>query len=303
MSQSRTRLPQWLRVPFRGGRARTELRRLLRDLDLHTVCESARCPNLYTCWARRTATFMLLGDVCTRNCRFCAVSHGVPQAPDAAEPDRVAAAAREMGLRYVVLTSVTRDDLADGGAGHFAATVKAVRAVLPGAGIEVLPPDFGGRERDVAVVVDAGPTVFNHNIETCVRLTAAVRPDADYRRSLSVLAAAARLGAGATLTKSGLMLGLGETAAEIRSVLGALRESGVTIVTLGQYLAPTPAHWPVVRYVTPAEFSAWAETARHEFGFAEVVSGALVRSSYEAERAAHGARRARLQGVPPVRED
>ena len=286
----RRRLPAWLRVPFRGARARTELRSLFRGLNLHTVCEGAHCPNLCECWSRHTATFLLLGNVCTRNCRFCAVTNGVPQAPDADEPFKVAEAARKMGLRYVVLTSVTRDDLPDGGSGHFATTVRAIRARLPQAAIEVLPPDFGGRAADVATVLAARPEVFNHNLETCARLTPLVRSGADYRRSLAVLAIAAQQVPFAGLrVKSGIMLGMGEEPAEIREMLRDLRASGVEILTIGQYLPPSAAHWPLGRYVPPEEFAVWADVARREYGFAHVVSGPLVRSSYQAEAAAQAA--------------
>ena len=286
MSSARPRLPHWLRVQFRGGRARGEVRRLLRDLNLNTVCEGANCPNLCECWQRKTATFMLLGDTCTRNCRFCDVGHGEPRSVDVEEPERVALAAERLGLKYVVITSVTRDDLPDGGAEHFAATVRAVRGRLPKAGIEVLPPDFEGRKNDVATVMAAQPSVFNHNLETCARLTPEIRSGADYQRSLRVLSHAAACAAGSRIgIKSGIMVGLGESDEEIREMLGDLRNSGVSIVTIGQYLPPSAAHWPLGRYVTPLEFEQWERTAREEFGFQYVFSGPLVRSSYMAEKA------------------
>jgi len=291
MPVPRRRLQEWLRVSYRGGRARQELKGLLKGLRLNTVCESATCPNLCDCWGRRTATFMLLGNVCTRNCRFCDVDHGVPLPPDGDEPENVAEATQRLGLRYVVLTCVTRDDLPDGGAGHFAATVLALRSRLPETQIEVLTSDFEGRECDLATVLEAGPDVFNHNIETVERLTPEIRSHADYRRSLSVLANAARLGRPRGIsTKSGFMLGLGETPDEIRELLGDLHEAGVSILTIGQYLPPSADHWPVARYATPEEFDEWARVARDELGFSSVVSGPLVRSSYMADQAADAAR-------------
>ena len=279
------RLPAWLRRPFDGGRSRREVRALLRELHLHTVCESARCPNLCECWKQRAATFLLLGDKCTRTCRFCAVAHGVPAVPDLEEAAHVVEAVRRLSLRFAVLTCVTRDDLPDGGAAHIAGVIAALRRDAPGVGVEALVSDCGGRLEAVDEVLAAGPDVFSHNLETTARLTPQIRPRADYRRSLRVLARAAALvglGRSPARVKSGFMLGLGETAAEIRQTLRELRESGVTWVTLGQYLAPTAAHWPVARYVTPEEFCEWEQAALNEFGFATVVSGPLVRSSYHA---------------------
>lgn len=299
----RPRLPDWMKVPYRGAPVRDEVRRLLQDLRLHTVCESARCPNQCDCWARGTATFLILGNTCTRNCRFCAVHHGAPGAVEADEPARVAEAVKALGILFAVITSVTRDDLPDGGAAHFAATIRAVREAVPGVGVEVLTPDFGGREADIATVLAAGPDVFNHNIETCARLTAAVRSGAEYARSLHVLATASRLSGGAReseggegqtslhpLIKSGFMLGMGETEAEIRELLRDLRSAGVQILTIGQYLPPSAKHWPLDRYVTPEEFDKWGDTARKEFGFSEVVSRPLVRSSFLAEEASRNLR-------------
>ncbi|NLF18141.1 MAG: lipoyl synthase [Lentisphaerae bacterium] len=283
------RLPAWLRSRFDGGRARHEVRGLLRELHLHTVCESARCPNLCECWGRQAATLLLLGDRCTRHCRFCAVDHGTPLPPDPAEPSRVVEAVRRLGLRFVVLTCVTRDDLADGGAAHLAAVVRSLREALPAVGVELLASDFGGLLSSVDTVLEAGLDVFNHNLETTERLTPLLRNRADYRRSLRVLAYAASQSAAAgrpTRVKSGLMLGLGEGPEEIRSALQDLRQSGVSVLTLGQYLPPTPAHWPLQRYVTPEEFREWEAVARRDYGFAAVVSGPLVRSSYGAETAA-----------------
>jgi len=246
---------------------------------LHTVCQEARCPNLWECYARNTATFLILGDRCTRDCRFCAVGHGAPAPPDPGEPDRVARAAAEMGLAYVVLTSVTRDDLADGGAAHFAATIAAVRRRLPRARVEVLIPDFQGNLEALAAVIAAGPDVINHNVETVPRLYPRVRPQADYRRSLQLLA---RVAASGIPAKSGLMLGLGEDEGEVCTVLEDLRAAGCRILTLGQYLQPTPAHLPVVSWVTPEGFEAWRRRAL-ALGFDEVAAAPLVRSSYHAD--------------------
>lgn len=285
----RQRLPPWLRTRFDGGRSRHEVRALLRELHLHTVCESAQCPNLCECWRRHAATFLLLGDVCTRDCRFCAVSHGAPEAPDPEEPARVVEAVRRLGLRFAVLTCVTRDDLADGGAAHLAAVVHALRRGLPQVGIELLASDFGGRLAAVDAVLEARPDVFNHNIETTERLTPLIRDRADYHRSLRVLAhAAAWIAAAgpAIRVKSGLMLGMGERPDEVRATLHDLRRRGVSVLTLGQYLPPSASHWPLERYVTPDEFREWERVARQEIGFAVVVSGPLVRSSYLAESAA-----------------
>lgn len=279
-----TRLPPWLRVPFHGGSARHEVKRLLRRLKLHTVCESATCPNLCDCWSRRTATFLLLGTTCTRNCAFCDVQHGTPAPPDPLEPENIALAVAELKLRYVVLTCVTRDDLDDGGAAHFAATIAAVRRRLPDTGIEVLTSDFQGRDCDIKTVVQMQPTVFNHNVETCARLTPLIRSNADFDRSLRVLRRAHELAQpGTTRIKSGFMLGLGEDEADIHSLLRDLQQCGVEILTVGQYLAPSGSHFPVRRYVHPDEFERWAHVARQDYRFAEVVSGPLVRSSYKAD--------------------
>jgi lipoic acid synthetase len=254
---------------------------LLRQKALHTVCEEARCPNLGECFTRGTATFLLLGDRCTRRCGYCAVSTARPLPPDPAEPERVAEAARRMGLRYVVLTSVDRDDLADGGASHFAAAVRHVRRALPGARVEVLTPDFKGDRAALASLLEAEPDVFNHNIETVPRLFPRLRPQGRYRLSLDVLAEARRVRPG-QVTKSGLMVGLGETDAEVVPVLSDLRAAGVDIVTIGQYLRPTRAHEPVHRYVTPDAFRALEAEARR-IGFPTVYSGVFVRSSFNAE--------------------
>jgi lipoic acid synthetase len=257
------------------------VRVLLRETSLHTVCEEARCPNLGECFTRGTATFLLLGDRCTRRCAYCAVSTARPRPPDPEEPGRVAEAAGRLGLRYVVLTSVDRDDLADGGAAHFAATVRAVRRALPEAGIEVLTPDFRGDQGALGAVLETEPDVFNHNIETVPRLFPRLRPQGRYRLSLDVLAAAKAIRPGQA-TKSGLMVGLGETDEEVVGVLEDLRRVGVGVVTIGQYLRPTRDHEPVHRFVTPAAFRAFEGRAR-AIGFPTVYSGVFVRSSFNAE--------------------
>jgi lipoic acid synthetase len=274
------RLPPWARKSGPLARGARGMRVLLREGSLNTVCEEARCPNLGECFSRGTATFMLLGDRCTRRCGYCAVATAKPLPPDPGEPERVARAAARLGLRYVVLTSVNRDDLADGGAAHFAATIAAVRRALPGAGIEVLTPDFKGDRDALTTLLAAAPTVFNHNIETVPRLFDELRPQGRYRLSLDVLAAARAIRPGVP-TKSGLMLGLGETDAEILAVLQDLRSVGVEIVTLGQYLRPTREHAPVRRYVPPADFARLEHEARG-LGFGAVYSGVFVRSSFNA---------------------
>jgi lipoic acid synthetase len=275
------RLPEWARKGSPLAPAARALRVLLREQSLNTVCEEARCPNLGECFSRGTATFMLLGDRCTRRCGYCAVATARPQPPDAGEPDRVAEAARRLGLRYVVLTAVARDDLDDGGASHFAAAIRAVRRRLPGARVEVLVPDFRGRRPALASVLAARPDVFNHNIETVPRLFPRVRPQGGYLRSLEMLATARTLRPAQSI-KSGLMVGLGETDEEIAAVLGDLRAAGVDIVTLGQYLRPTRDHLPVGRYVSPEGFRALERQAR-ALGFPTVYSGVFVRSSFNAE--------------------
>ena len=276
----RQRLPSWFRRPLPPGAEAGRVKRLLGRLDLHTVCEGAKCPNRAGCWQEGAAAFLILGDACTRACRFCAIPHAdQPAPPDPGEPARLAEAAAAMGLRHVVVTSVTRDDLPDGGAAHFAATIREIRARLPGASVEVLVPDFQNDAAALDLVLAARPDIFNHNLETVERLQPAIRPQADYRRSLAVLAYAARAGA---RTKSGLMLGLGETDGEISAALRDLRAAGVSLLTLGQYLAPSPAHHPVARFATPAEFDRWRTDAL-ALGFASVASAPHVRSSYHAE--------------------
>jgi lipoic acid synthetase len=274
------RHPPWLKVRAPGGAGYVETLGIVKSLGLHTVCEEARCPNLGECWGHKTATFMLLGDTCTRNCSFCAVSHGKPLTVDPHEPSRVGEAVAKLGLRHVVVTSVNRDDLPDGGAAHFAATVRAVAEAAPWCRVEVLVPDFQGNLGAVATVVAAPVAIFNHNVETVPRLYRRVRPGARYERSLAVLEAA-HDPAGVRLTKAGLMLGLGEEATELRKIFADLRGVGCDILTLGQYLRPSADQLPIERYVTPEEFAALGDAARG-FGFRHVESGPLVRSSYHA---------------------
>ena len=274
------RHPEWIKVRAPGGEGYTSTKRVVQSLDLHTVCEEAHCPNLAECWGHRTATFMLLGDVCTRNCGYCAVAHGRPVAVDPHEPERVAEGVERLGLRHVVVTSVDRDDLADGGASHFAATARAIKRRLPACTVEVLTPDFKGNLDALAAVVDAPIDVFNHNTETVPRLYKLARPGGRYERCLSILAAA-KARRPSLLTKTGLMLGLGEETTEVHAVLADLREVGCDILTLGQYLQPTKQHLPIARYLTPAEFDELGTAAR-ALGFRHVESGPLVRSSYHA---------------------
>jgi lipoic acid synthetase len=276
------RFPVWLKRRLPPPGATEPVAGLLRELRLSTVCQAAHCPNAGECFARGTATFLILGRVCTRDCAFCAIEGGVPLPPDPDEPRRVAEAARRLGLRHVVVTSVTRDDLPDGGSAHFALTVRELHRGTE-ARVEVLTPDFRGRLQDVDRVLDAGPEVFNHNVETVPRLYGEVRPQADYARSLAVLARAAA--AGGPVTKSGLMLGLGEREDEVLAVLGDLRETGCRAVTLGQYLAPSSRHHAVAEFVTPDRFEALGEAARR-MGFDAVASGPFVRSSYGADAVA-----------------
>lgn len=282
------RLPSWLRKPTTNFQAVHELKAELRRLRLHTVCESARCPNMHECFARGTATFMILGNLCTRGCGFCSVPKSRhPGALDSDEPQNVACMAQAMNLKYVVITSVNRDDLEDGGSQHFANTVRAVRAALRDARIEVLTPDFCGDLDAVARVLDASPDVFNHNMETVPRLYRTVRPQASYRQSIEVLAFAKRY-CPRTLTKSGIMVGLGESGAEVEQVLRDLREASVDVATLGQYLQPTRRNLRVAEYVTPAQFDAYRDYGL-SIGFTMVFSGPFVRSSYMADMVSHNA--------------
>lgn len=271
--------PEWLKKRLPRAAAMRQMEALLRTRELHTVCESAKCPNKGECFERGTATFLVMGGTCTRDCGFCSVAHGRPAAPDAGEPERVAEAAAIMGLRHVVITSVTRDDLPDGGAGHFVATIAAVRRALPHATVEVLTPDFRGDPGALDLVLDAGPDVFNHNVETVPRLYSQVRPQADYRRSLEVLGHAAEHGS--SVVKTGLMVGLGETEDEVRGVLDDARRVGVAAVTVGQYLRPGKEHLPVVEYVDPSVFARYREYG--ESHGLTMEAAPFVRSSYLAE--------------------
>ncbi len=287
------RKPDWLRVKAGHGTAFRATARLIRDGGLHTVCEEALCPNRGECWEHGRATLMILGGACSRSCRFCGVATGHSGTADRDEPRRVAEAVREMELKDVVITSVTRDDLPDGGAAIWAETIRRIRAAVPGILVEVLVPDFRGEPSDVQTVLDACPDVFGHNLETAPSLYASVRPQADYRRSLDVLAEASRQG---FVTKTGIMVGLGEEHGEVLSVMADARRAGVDIFYVGQYLQPTRDHLPVVRYVEPAEFDAY-RTKGADIGFPVVVSGPLVRSSYHSEeQAAFVAARLRRSG-------
>ncbi|AUB80072.1 lipoyl synthase [Candidatus Thiodictyon syntrophicum] len=282
------RKPDWIRAKAPVGAEVARIKRLLREAQLISVCEEANCPNLGECFSEGTATFMILGDVCTRRCPFCDVAHGRPKPIDPTEPEHLAQSIAAMGLNYVVITSVDRDDLRDGGAGHFAACLEAVRVRCPRTRLEILVPDFRGR---AALALDqfagaAVPDVFNHNLETVPRLYAQARPGADYHGSLDLLAQFKARHPGVP-TKSGLMLGLGEEAEEVLAVMAALRAHGCDMLTLGQYLQPTRAHLPVRRYWTPAQFDA-LRLAGESLGFSNVASGAMVRSSYHADRQAHG---------------
>jgi lipoic acid synthetase len=278
--------PEWLRVRLATPSSYHRVRGLVERLNLHTVCQEARCPNIYECWGEHgTATFMILGDVCTRSCGFCAVTSGRPRpGVDLAEPEHVAAAAAAMGLRHAVVTSVDRDDLPDGGAGHFAQVIEAVHRRCPGTAVEVLTPDFRGVPDALDVVLGAAPEVFSHNMETVPRLYRRARPGSRYDRSLGLLAEAARRAAAgeyAGRIKTGIMVGLGEEPQEVEATLADFRGAGVEILTIGQYLQPTPKHLPVARWVHPDEFAAWRDLAL-ELGFAHCEAGPLVRSSYHA---------------------
>jgi len=285
----RSRLPEWLRLPLPTSNTFARTRSLLDELKLHTVCESARCPNHWECWSKGTATFMIAGDRCTRACGFCAVTTAKPFALEADEPARVAEATRRMRLKHVVITAVARDDLADGGSGHFRRTIEAVRSLNPQTVIEVLVPDFNDRDEAIQEVLSARPEIFNHNLETVRRLTPTVRFRATYERSLSVLQKAKAKGAPGIVTKSGLMLGLGETEAELFQALHDLRNVSCDVLTLGQYLQPTLKHLPVIEFVAPGRFEEHGERARR-MGFVHVSSGPMVRSSYHADEFAPGPR-------------
>jgi lipoyl synthase len=272
--------PSWLKVRAPSGENYAHVRALMNRLDLNTVCQSAHCPNIGECWHARTATFMILGSVCTRNCRFCAVDSGCPEAVDPEEPRRVAEAAKTLGLKHAVLTSVTRDDLADGGASVFADTIMAMRDIMPECSVEVLIPDLEGADEALAQVVQAKPDILNHNVETAPRMYPMIRPQAIYERSLHLLQRAKEMD-GTMLTKSGVMVGVGEEMSEIIQVMHDLREVGCDILTIGQYLRPSLDHAPIDRYYTPEEF----DELKHwgiELGFKHVESAPLVRSSYHA---------------------
>ena len=279
---SRPRLPDWLRITLPTSDSFARTRSLLDELKLHTVCESAKCPNHWECWSKGTATFMIAGDRCTRACGFCAVTTARPFALEADEPGRVAEATRRMRLRHIVITAVARDDLADGGAGHFRKTIEAVRESNPGVVIEVLVPDFNDRDESIETVLVANPHIFNHNLETVRRLTPLARSRATYDRSLNVLRKVKTKRSGTIYTKSGMMLGLGETEEEVVVALEDLRRAGCDILTLGQYLQPTLKHLPVMEFISPEAFDAYGRTAR-SLGFVHVASGPMVRSSYHAD--------------------
>src|SRR3954452_14785924 len=279
----RTRKPAWFKVPAPGGPRYRQLNRQIRDENLHTVCQEAACPNVGECWERGTATFMILGDTCTRRCGFCNVKTGKPTWHDPLEPARVARSVARMGLRHAVVTSVDRDDLADLGSLAFAAVIRAIRAQAPGCQVEVLTPDFRGEEMPLARVIDERPDVFNHNVEVVPRLYPLARRGSSFLRSCRVLRNAKELGGDAVTTKSGLMVGLGETHEELVETFGVLREHDVQVLTVGQYLRPTERHLPVVRYWHPDEFKA-LEAAAYALGFEHVAAGPLVRSSYHADQ-------------------
>jgi lipoyl synthase len=281
----RARKPEWLKVRAPGGPNYLRLKQMLRDQRLHTVCEEAHCPNIGECWESGTATFLILGDVCTRACKYCAVAHGMPTELDWAEPHRVADSVVAMGLEHVVVTSVNRDELADGGAGIYAATIREIHERRPGCSVEVLIPDFRGREEALRMVVEAKPEILAHNIDTVERLMRVIRPGGRYWRSISLLGAVKKLDP-SMLTKSAIILGMGETEEEIYQSMKDLREASVDILTLGQYLRPSEHHIPLDRWVTPDEFRRWREIGEKELGFGHVESGPLVRSSYHAKEQA-----------------
>jgi lipoic acid synthetase len=281
----RARKPEWLKVRAPGGANYLRLQKLMRDQGLHTVCEEAHCPNIGECWESGTGTFMILGDVCTRACKYCAVAHGLPTELDLDEPRRVADTVVAMGLEHAVITSVNRDELTDGGASVFAATIREIHQRLPGCSVEVLTPDFRGKEDSIRAVVEAKPEIFAHNVDTVERLVKAIRPGARYWRSISVLGAIKRMDP-EMLTKSAIILGMGETEEEIYRTMRDLRDAAVDILTLGQYLRPSEHHIPLDRWVTPQEFDRWKEIGEKELGFPHVEAGPLVRSSYHAKEQA-----------------
>ncbi len=278
------RIPAWLRRPLPTAKTFSDTRGLLDGLHLHTVCKGAKCPNMHECFSSGTATFLIMGPTCTRNCRFCNIGNERPGPLDRDEPERLAKAAKELGLRHVVITSVTRDDLPDGGATHFAATIRAVQEALPEASVEVLIPDFQGNARALAIVMEAEPLVINHNVETHPALYPTVRPQADYAQSLELLRRVADSG---RIAKSGFMVGVGETDEQVREILRDLKAAGCRLATIGQYMRPSREHLPVKRYVHPDVFEEYAVYGR-SIGIAHVFSAPLVRSSYMAEEALRG---------------
>jgi len=285
----RSRKPEWLKVRSPGGHNYVQLQRMVRSESLHTVCEEAGCPNIGECWEAGTATFMILGDVCTRACKYCGVAHGMPTELDTDEPRRVSESVARMRLEHVVITSVNRDELPDGGAGIYAETIRQIHERVPGCSVEVLIPDFKGDEDALGIVVAAKPAILGHNLETVERLHPDVRPGGRYWRSISLLGAVKKLDPG-MLTKTGIILGMGEEAPEIRQAMTDLREAAVDILTLGQYLRPSSQHIPVARWVSPEEFAAWKRVGEEELGFKHVESGPLVRSSYHAKEQAREVR-------------
>ena len=280
------RLPSWLKRPVAPAGTVRRLEQSLTEANLHTVCAEAKCPNRGECFSRGTATFLILGKLCSRSCGFCGITHGAPQPLDKDEPRRVVEAVKRMGVSHAVITSVTRDDLPDGGAGHFAEVIRLLKQELPVVTVEVLVPDFCGNDRSLSTVLDAGPDVFNHNIETVERLYPVVRPQANYKRSLEILAKAARHEVQLNV-KSGLMVGLGETSGEVFSTLADMRKAGCSFVTIGQYLRPSKQQMPVTEFVTPEQFDEYKQQAL-SIGFTEVNSGPFVRSSYRAEEMVNG---------------
>jgi lipoic acid synthetase len=281
MIQVTRQVPEWIKVRIHQGEHYRQLKQLVQDRRLHTVCQEAHCPNIYDCWERRSATFMILGEVCTRACRFCAVTSGRPTELDLGEPVRVAESIAELGLRHAVITSVDRDDLRDGGAEIFARTIRAIRRSSPGTSVEVLTPDFQGDPEAIRTVVTAGPDIFNHNTETVPRLYARIRPKSAYERSLGLLRLVKKI-APDMVTKSGVMVGLGESQAELLQVFRDMRAHDIEVLTIGQYLRPSWKHAPVARYYHPQEFQD-LKAAAQAMGFGHVESGPLVRSSYHAD--------------------
>ncbi len=283
MNKNTIKKPGWLKVKLPRGPAYSGVKALVDSFNLHTVCQSARCPNVGECWSKKTATFMILGNICTRSCGFCAIKTGKPTELDTREPYRVAQAVKQLNLRYAVITSVNRDELKDGGAAIFAETIRQIRSEVPGCRVEVLTPDFKGEENALDIILEAKPDIFNHNIETVPRIYKTVRPQAKYERSLYVLDYMKRHD---SITKSGLMVGIGEQTSEVIEVMKDLRRISVDIITIGQYLQPTSDHLPVHRYVNPEEFIQYKKMGE-QMGFLHTESGPLVRSSYHADEAAN----------------